>query len=204
MVCHGLGLIDYFRGRQGYCIGARQPYLTLMHDDVIKWKHFPRYWPFVRGIHRTPVHRWIPRRKGSDGELWCFLWSAPWINGWEKNCEVGDLRRHRAHYDVIVIGYGYLDPMDLWRRSNTFLYLYLMCCIVSWWILWYDLHSVLLATNNWSQFGLTLHNKPTNLLWDQIAVNVLPLSKLYSTLSLVIDIWCRSTGGIDTCTKTWS
>ena len=26
------------------------------HDDVIKWKHFPRYWPFVRGIHRTPVN----------------------------------------------------------------------------------------------------------------------------------------------------
>ena len=28
------------------------------HGDVIKikWKHFPRYWPFVRGIHRTPVN----------------------------------------------------------------------------------------------------------------------------------------------------
>ena len=25
------------------------------HDDVIEWKHFPRYWPFVRGIHRSPV-----------------------------------------------------------------------------------------------------------------------------------------------------
>ena len=24
-----------------------------MHDDVIKWKHFPRYWLFVRGIHRS-------------------------------------------------------------------------------------------------------------------------------------------------------
>ena len=23
-----------------------------MHDDAIKWKHFPRYWPVVRGIHR--------------------------------------------------------------------------------------------------------------------------------------------------------
>ena len=23
------------------------------HDGVIKWKHFPRYWPFVRGIHRS-------------------------------------------------------------------------------------------------------------------------------------------------------
>ena len=27
-----------------------------VHDDVIKWKHFPRYWPFVRGIHRSPVN----------------------------------------------------------------------------------------------------------------------------------------------------
>ena len=26
------------------------------HDDVIKWKHFPHYWPFVRGIHRSPVN----------------------------------------------------------------------------------------------------------------------------------------------------
>ena len=26
------------------------------HDDVIKWKQFPRYWPFVRGIHRSPVN----------------------------------------------------------------------------------------------------------------------------------------------------
>ena len=26
------------------------------HDDVMKWKHFPRYWPFVRGIHRSPVN----------------------------------------------------------------------------------------------------------------------------------------------------
>ena len=28
----------------------------IYHDDVIKWKHFPRYWPFVRGIHRCPVN----------------------------------------------------------------------------------------------------------------------------------------------------
>ena len=25
------------------------------HDDAIKWKHFPRFWPFVRKIHRSPV-----------------------------------------------------------------------------------------------------------------------------------------------------
>ena len=27
-----------------------------MHDIVIKWKHFPRCWPFVWGIHRSPVN----------------------------------------------------------------------------------------------------------------------------------------------------
>ena len=27
-----------------------------LHDDVIKWKHFPRYWPFVRGIHWSSVN----------------------------------------------------------------------------------------------------------------------------------------------------
>ena len=27
------------------------------HDDVIKWKHFQRYWTFVRGIHL-----WVPLR----------------------------------------------------------------------------------------------------------------------------------------------
>ena len=24
------------------------------HDDVIKWKHFLRFWPLLRGIHRWP------------------------------------------------------------------------------------------------------------------------------------------------------
>ena len=50
-----------------------QRWIPTTHDDVIKWKHFPRNWPFVRGIHRS---RWIPHTKASDAELWCFLWSA--------------------------------------------------------------------------------------------------------------------------------
>ena len=53
---------------QGY------PFVTEeIHDDAIKWKHFPRNWPFVRGIHRS---RRIPHTKASDAELWWFLWSA--------------------------------------------------------------------------------------------------------------------------------
>ena len=77
-----------------------------LHDDVIKWKHFLRYWPFVRGIHRSPVHsphsdRWIPRTKGQwRGAL---MFSSPWINGWKSNRKAGDLRWYHAHYDVIVL-----------------------------------------------------------------------------------------------------
>ena len=31
-------------------------FMTTIHDDVIKWKYFPCYWPFVLGIHRSPVN----------------------------------------------------------------------------------------------------------------------------------------------------
>ena len=31
--------------------------LVTRHDDVIKWKLFPCYWPFVRGIHRYSPHK---------------------------------------------------------------------------------------------------------------------------------------------------
>ena len=48
-------------------------------------------------------HRWIPHTKASDAEFWCFLWSVSWINGWVNNSKAGDLRRKRAHYDVIVM-----------------------------------------------------------------------------------------------------
>ena len=37
-------------------------------------------------------HRWIPLTKANKAELWCFLWSAPWIN----TREAGDLRRHHT------------------------------------------------------------------------------------------------------------
>ena len=69
------------------------------HDDVIKWKLSPRYWTFVQGIHRSLVNSLT---KASDAELWCFLWSAPWTNGWVNNREAGDLRRYHSHFDIIL------------------------------------------------------------------------------------------------------
>ena len=69
-------------------------------DDVIKWKHFPRYWPFVLGIHRPPVNS--PHKSQWRGALMFSLICA-WIYGWVNNRKAGDLRGHRAHDDVTVM-----------------------------------------------------------------------------------------------------
>ena len=70
------------------------------HDDVIKCTHFPRYWPFVRGIHRSPANS--PHKCQWRGAL-MFSLICVYINGWVNNREAGDLRRYRAHYDVTVM-----------------------------------------------------------------------------------------------------
>ena len=74
----------------------------ITHDDLIKWKHLPRYWPFVRGIQRSPVNS-LPKGQWRGALMFSLI--CIWINGLENNREAGDLRRHRAHYDVIVVLY---------------------------------------------------------------------------------------------------
>ena len=74
--------------------------IRIVHDHVIKWKHFPRYWPFVRGIQRSPVNS--PHKGQWRGALMFSLICAR-INGWRNNHEASDLRRYRAHYDVTVM-----------------------------------------------------------------------------------------------------
>ena len=46
-----------------------------------KWKHFPGYWPFVRRMHQSPANS--PHKVNKH--------------------DAGDLRRHRAYYDVTVV-----------------------------------------------------------------------------------------------------
>ena len=63
---------------------------------VIIWKLFSRYWFFARGIHRWPY-------KGQWRGAFMFSLIGTWLSGWVTNGEAGDLRRHPAHYDVIVM-----------------------------------------------------------------------------------------------------
>ena len=72
--------------------------LGILHDDVIKWKHFPRYWPLAR--EKPPVTGGFPSQKPV---AWSFEVFFIWTNGWASNRDGGDLIRHRAHYGVTVI-----------------------------------------------------------------------------------------------------
>ena len=77
-----------------------QPIKISYHNDVIKWKHFPRYWPFVRGIHRSSVNS---QHNGQWRGALMSSFICPAINGWVNTREAGDLRRLRTHYDVTLI-----------------------------------------------------------------------------------------------------
>ena len=72
-------------------------------DNVIKWKRFPRYWPF-----------WGGTTNDLGISLWCgalvLSLIGDWTNGCANNRDTGDLRLHRAHYDVTV--------MQLWPSRD--------------------------------------------------------------------------------------
>ena len=84
--------------------GLQQKY-SIRYYDVIKRKHFPCYWPFMRGNHRSPVNS--PHKGQWRGAL-MFSLICSWINHWVNSDEAGDLRRYRNHYDVTVMGIHYV------------------------------------------------------------------------------------------------
>ena len=101
------------------------------HNGVIKWKHFTRYWPFVRGIRRSPVNS---THKGQWRGALMFPLICNWINGWVNNREAGDLRCHSAHYDVTVI---------IFFEANS---------SYSWWTIWGMCHALHHDVMTWNWF----------------------------------------------------
>ena len=72
--------------------------LVKLHDDVIKWKHLPRYRPFVRGIQRSAVNS---HTKASDAELWCI----------DLRLKVRLNKQYRRRWSDT-------PPLSLWRHCN--------------------------------------------------------------------------------------
>ena len=133
--------------------GAWNERIGMLHNDVIKRKHFPRYWPFVQGIPRSPVNS--PHKGQWRGALaFCLICAR--IIDWVNNREACDLGRHPTHYDITVISrlsssFYFIDidlqpHWSLWSRlfkivahikpGSSFHWL---SSVYSWWIYirWY-------------------------------------------------------------------
>ena len=105
----------YLCGTRGRCVndasislqhicGRWRNGTTAYHDDVIKWKHFPRNWPFVREIHRSPVN--FPHKgQWRQWRLNKRLSKQPW--GWWFETPAWSLWRHRNDNGYCYCCYGY-------------------------------------------------------------------------------------------------
>ena len=76
-----------------------------VHDDVIKWKHFPRYSPFVWG--NSPVNGEFSTQSSVTRNL-MFSFICAWTSCWVNKGDADNLRRYRSHCDAIVMSLGCL------------------------------------------------------------------------------------------------
>ena len=76
-------------------------YCGRMAPNMAWWRHQMETFSALLALcaGNSPVTGEIPSQMPVTRSIDIFLWSVPWIN----NHEVGDLRRHRAHCDVIVM-----------------------------------------------------------------------------------------------------
>ena len=99
---------DELAGSDSYVVHFVPGFLPF-HDDVINWKHFRRYWPLSgESTSHSPVDS---PHKGQWGGAAMFSL----IRAWTNNRNNGDLRHHRAHYDVTVM----LQWRDGWHQLNV-------------------------------------------------------------------------------------
>ena len=154
----------WYNCRRGYCTKPQRTWqsnirvhnlVCIAYDDIIKWKHFPRYWPFVPGIHRSPVNS--PHKAQWRGALmFSLIWA--WMNGCENNREVGDSRRHRAHYDVTVMGvHCIVAEVDYYPGSLALRQALSWARLATYHHIW---RGVYIPMHNYLQFPMDTYNIP--------------------------------------------
>ena len=72
--------------------------------DMSWWRHQMETFSALLALFagNSPVTGEFPHKSQWRGALG-FSLICTWINGWVTNREAGDLRRHRAHYDITVM-----------------------------------------------------------------------------------------------------
>ena len=148
------------------CPAVNQFMLCFLPNTL--WRHqmetFPRYWPFVRGIHRSPVNS---PHKGQWRWALVFSLIYAWIKGWVNNREACDLRWHRPHYDVTVM----LPPNRPW-------YVYIQATTI-------DIY----LTQNGAKFSVYSGHIRTNVLTHVIVI--FTIISQFHTASYMSSAWWR-------------
>ena len=86
---------------------------------VTWWRHQMETYSMLLALceGNSPVTGKLPHKGQWHGAL-RFLLICARTNGWENHRDAGDLRRHRAHYDVTVMWYEF-EIMHSLGNSNT-------------------------------------------------------------------------------------
>ena len=131
------------------------------NDDVIKWKQFTRYWPFVRGIHRAPEN---PPHKSQWRAALMYYFICSWINGWVSNREARGLRGLEpptAGFIPIALLLdlqGQVFAIAFWASdTHTHTYIYIHICIVYMW------QKTSVSSHESAQRNVTGHLKDENV-----------------------------------------
>ena len=120
------------------------PDFTMINDDVIKWKHFPCYWPFVRGIHRSPVNS--PQRPVTRS-FDVFFDLRPNKRLSKQSCGWWLEKLSRPLW-------CHCNDLLHWNVSDTFIYLFYHAWRFSFWILIEDRVSSI-----WQRFRRWCHSE---------------------------------------------
>ena len=113
--------------------GVQQSHYTMMnsHQNASWWHHqmetFSVLLVIVWGIHQSPVN-FLHKDQWCGALMFSLVWAR--INGWVNNCAGGDLRRHCAHYDVIVTHNWHHIAWTWWHAMGHLLQFHCLMCVL--------------------------------------------------------------------------
>ena len=94
---------SFFFGKRQYPLTKLQ-FTTMVHRVFMKTSSNENIFRVTDPLCGEFTGRWwIPHHKGQWRGALMFSLIGTWTSGWVYNRYAGDLRRHRAHYDVIVM-----------------------------------------------------------------------------------------------------
>ena len=131
-----------------------------------------------------------PPHKGQWRRALMLSLICVWINGWVNNGEAGDLRRHRAHYDVTVMVIWHWQRND-WSKSSwglTHLTSDFSYTVEIEWIFYF----ACIKIGTWLSLQNFAHVRTVQLMWDMqnfIVIKWSEIEKQQNVISANFQLW---------------